>query len=417
LLEGSLYAQALAAAVFIFSGYLRLNMLYQPNSFDVLCWTWIFYLLISYSHTGKHSSLLWLGVALGLGFLNKYNILFLVVGLGPALLLSSLRKIFGNRYLYLGIGIALLLALPNIIWQLRNGMPVLHHMQELTKYQLVHVKRINFIISQFVFFFTGAFLFVTGLLALLWYRAFRPYRFVALTYLFVILLFTYLRAKDYYAVGLYPVLLAFGAVYMEKLFRTGWLKYMRVVWLLLVIVPFLYIFNVVFPVLSPEAIQRKATKFKTAGLLRWEDGEDHALPQDFADMLGWKEMAALSRKAYAQVPDSDKPYTLIMCGNYGQAGALNYYNHGRIPLASSFNADYVYWFPHMDTIRCIILLDDEPDERAHRVAGRIVKVGQVQNPLAREYGTGVYLLQNLTPALPAMFREWRQPELQKFRSY
>lgn len=417
LLQGRWYAQVLAATVFIFSGFLRLNMLYQPNSFDVLCWTWTFYLLVCYVNTEKHSYLLWLGVAVGLGFLNKYNILFLVAGLVPAVLISPQRKIFLNRYLYLGAGIALLLALPNIIWQLRNGMPVLHHMQELTQTQLVYVQRMDFIKAQFIFFFTGGFLFVAGLIGLLCYRPFGPYRFLVLTYLFVILLFTYLRAKDYYALGLYPVLLAFGAVYWETLFRAAWLRHMRVIWLLLVIVPFLYLFNIVFPVLKPAAIQQKAAKFKAAGLLRWEDGKNHALPQDFADMLGWREMAALSRRAYAQVPDSDKPYTLIMCGNYGQAGALNYYNHGRIPLASSFNADYVFWFPRMDTLRYVILLDDEPDERAHRYSGRITEIGRVQNPLAREYGTAVYLLQQLSPELPARLKEWRKERIQAFRRY
>jgi len=417
LLEGGWYAQVLAATVFIFSAFLRLNMLYQPNSFDVLCWTWIFYLLVCYRQTEKHAYLLWLGVAMGIGFLNKYNILFLVVGLVPALLLSPQRKIFWNKYLYISAGIALLIALPNIIWQIRSGMPVLHHMKELSQTQLVNVHRMDFIKTQFIFFFTGAFLFVAGLLGLLFYRAFSPYRFVALTYLFVMLLFTYLRAKDYYALGLYPVLLAFGAVYWELLFRAKWLKYLRAVWVLLVIVPFLYILNIAFPVLKPAAIQQKAAKFQAAGLLRWEDGKNHALPQDFADMLGWQEMAALSRKAYAQVPDSDKPYTLIMCGNYGQAGALNYYNRGRIPLACAFSADYVFWFPHMDTIRCIVLLDDEPDERAHQVSKQIIEVGKVQNPFAREYGTGVFLLKGVSPELSAKFWEWRQAAVKKYRSY
>ncbi|KKX47100.1 hypothetical protein L950_0228290 [Sphingobacterium sp. IITKGP-BTPF85] len=26
-------------------------------------------------------------------------------------------------------------------------------------------------------------------------------------------------------------------------------------------------------------------------MLTWEDGKEHQLPQDFADMLGWKELA------------------------------------------------------------------------------------------------------------------------------
>jgi hypothetical protein len=421
-LQGGWYAQLLAGLVFICSAMLRLNMLYQPNSFDVLSWTWIFYLLIRFIHTDHRRCLLWLGVAIGLGFLNKYNILFLVAGLIPAVLLSPQKKVFFNKYLYAGVVIALLLALPNVIWQIRNGMPVLHHMAELTERQLANVDRADFLKTQFVFFMGGAFLVVSGILALLLYRPFRPYRFLGLTYLFVILLFLYLRAKDYYALGLYPMLLAFGAVYWERLFGEKWLKYMRMAWIALVIVPFLYAFNVIFPVLGPAAIQQRAKKFEKFGVLRWEDGKNHVMPQDFADMLGWREMAALSRKAYAQIPDADKPYTLVICGNYGQAGALNYYNRKQLPAgipgAVSFSADYIFWFPRLDHIRYLILVDDEaPDERAHENSSEIIKIGQVENPLAREYGTGVYLLKGISEALPARLLEWRAQQVASFRRY
>jgi hypothetical protein len=421
-LQGGWYAQLLAGVVFICSAMLRLNMLYQPNSFDVLSWTWVFYLLVRFIHSGRRRCLLWLGVAIGLGFLNKYNMLFLVAGLIPAVLFSPQRRVFFNKYLYLGVLVALLLALPNLIWQIRNGMPVLHHMAELTKYQLVNVDRVGFLKTQLIFFMGGAFLVLSGFLALLLYRPFSLYRFLGLSYLFVILLFLYLRAKDYYALGLYPMLLAFGAVYWERLCSKSWLKCTRVAWILLVVIPFVYAFNVIFPVLGPVAIEQKAKKFEKFGLLRWEDGKNHVLPQDFADMLGWREMAALSRKAFALIPDSEKPYTIVICANYGQAGALNYYNRGqegvRLPPAVSFNADYIFWFPRLEEIRYLILVDDEaPDERAHENATVFIKIGQVENPLAREYGTSVYLLKGISKALPARLLEWRKEEMASFRRY
>ena len=139
-------------------------------------------------------------------------------------------------------------------------------------------------------------------------------------------------------------------------------------------------------------------------------------------MLGWREMAALSRKAFALIPDSEKPYTILICANYGQAGALNYYNRGqegvRLPPAVSFNADYVFWFPRLEEIRYLILVDDEaPDERAHENASVFIKIGQVENPLAREYGTSVYLLKGISKALPARLQEWRKEEIASFRRY
>ncbi len=193
---------------------------------------------------------------------------------------------------------------------------------------------------------------------------------------------------------------------------------MRVAWLLLVIVPFAYLFNVLFPVLSPQVIQQKAKKFRALGLLHWEDGQDHALPQDFADMLGWREMAALALKAYEEVPEPSRAHTLVICGNYGQAGALNYYGDGKLPFALSFNADYIFWFPPLEGLQYIILVDDEePDEHAHRFSTSIEKIGQVSNPLAREYGTGVYLLKGIKPEAPAGLRTLQRQQVQELRAW
>jgi hypothetical protein len=58
-------------------------------------------------------------------------------------------------------------------------------------------------------------------------------------------------------------------------------------------------------------------------------------------MVGWKELAGKVDKAYSGLPD--KEHTLILCDNYGQAGAINYYSKLGIK-AVSFNADYINWF-------------------------------------------------------------------------
>src|SRR5690606_22370001 len=47
-LGGNLFAKILVATILLFSVLLRLNILYQPNSVDVLCWTAIFYFLVVY---------------------------------------------------------------------------------------------------------------------------------------------------------------------------------------------------------------------------------------------------------------------------------------------------------------------------------------------------------------------------------
>ena len=107
----------------------------------------------------KTENVKWLFVlafVFALGFLNKYNIIFLLIGLFPAILLSEQRKVFTKKEFYFAILLGLLLISPNIWWQYDNHFPVVHHMKELADKQLVHVDRLDFLKEQ-LFYFIGAF--------------------------------------------------------------------------------------------------------------------------------------------------------------------------------------------------------------------------------------------------------------------
>jgi hypothetical protein len=56
LLKGNLYALILGATCILLSCLLRINMLYQPNSLDVLCWTAFYYVVIQYITTENRSN-------------------------------------------------------------------------------------------------------------------------------------------------------------------------------------------------------------------------------------------------------------------------------------------------------------------------------------------------------------------------
>ncbi|MBJ6117259.1 glycosyltransferase family 39 protein [Pontibacter sp. BT310] len=400
-LKGGLYAKILGATALLFSVLLRINILFQPNSFDILCWALTFYLFIRFLHTQQAKWLYWLGAVIGFGFLNKYTILFLVAGLATALLLSLYRKLFLQRELYIAGLIALVIASPNIAWQLQHNFPVVAHMQELKATQLNNVNPADFLLDQVLFFIGSIFLVLGALTAFIVYRPFKPYRFIGICFIVVMALFLALKAKSYYTIGLYPVLIAFGSVYWEQLFGRGWLRYTRPLWPLVTIALFVPIINVVFPVLSPAEIQVKAEKFKDLNLLKWEDGKDHLLPQDFADMQSWQELTQIASKAYNLIPASEKQQTLILCDNYGQAGAINYYSRKTLPQAVSYNADYIYWFPDLPTIKQIILVKGQGEaplqESEKQYFGSVQKIGSITNRYAREQGTTVYLLSDIAP--------------------
>lgn len=394
-LKGNLLAKCLVLVACLCSSLLRLNTLYQPNSFDVLAWTAIFYYLLRYFDKHEAKNLYAFAIFVALGFLNKYNIIFLIIGLLPAVVLTSKRKIFADKHLYLSVLLILLLISPNVIWQINHHFPVLTHMRILQATQLVHVNRIDFFIGQILFFISSIFILLAGIGSLIFYKDFRKHSWIILTYLFTLIVFSYFKAKDYYALGLYPVLLAFGAVYLARFLSK---KYVLTGLLFVFTIgSFIYLLPLIMPLYSPEEIVAHHKRFERVGSLRWEDGKNHQLPQDYADMQGWKEMAALTDIAYEKV--KDKSALLIRADNYGQAGAVNYYSKYKNINAVSYNADYLYWFKMDKPIKHLILIrefDDQDPERKREKPyfGRITKIGEVKNKFSREYGASVFLLED-----------------------
>ncbi|UYQ91779.1 glycosyltransferase family 39 protein [Chitinophaga horti] len=388
LLGGNLYAKLLVAVSCLCSAYLRLNTLYQPNSFDVLAWTAVFYYLLVYFQTGKATPLYWLALWAGCGILNKYNILFLFLGLLPALVLTAKRKIFADRHFYFALLLMLVIVSPNLIWQVVHHFPVLIHMKELHDTQLVHVNRADFFIHQLLFFICCMFVIIAAFIRL---SIERQHLWVLITYVATMLLFSFFNAKDYYALGLYPVLLAFGSVYLSQVAKRLWL---RVTLVVLVIGSFSFLLPLIMPVYSPEQIMARQEQFRRVGLLKWNDGKDHALPQDYADMTGWRELATIVDSAYRLVPD--KKHLLILCDNYGEAGAVNYYSAFGNIGAASFSADYANWLNLDVPIKTKIRVREKgSDADAAEDAlsyGSMEKIGSVTNPHSLEYGTTVYLL-------------------------
>ncbi len=394
-LKGNLYALVLGALAILVSVILRINILFQPNSLDILFWTLTYFTLIKYFTTKDSGWIYMCALSVAFGILSKYNIIFLLAGLLPALLLTPQRKIFGNKNLSIGFGIVFIIILPNIIWQVRNHFPTFYQLQELASTQLINVKRMDFVKEQFFFFLSSVFVIFAAFVALLFYRPFKKFRFIVFSFLFTISLFIYFKAKAYYAVGLYSVLIAFGSVYLEKILANGKWRYLRPVLIIIVILLAIPFIRIGFPYRSPAQIALHAQAYKKFGLLRWEDGKDHALPQDFADMIGWSGLAKNVDSVYNKI--DDKGHTLVLCDNYGQAGAINYYSVFKNINAVSLNADYINWIPLDTKIKNVILVQDPDDDDTGRVKERplfdtVYRVGVNENEYSREYGRKVYLL-------------------------
>ncbi|HEX8327496.1 MAG TPA: glycosyltransferase family 39 protein [Hymenobacter sp.] len=409
-LGGGWFAQALAGTCYLGTAFARLNLLFQPNSFEVFGFMLGLYAFVRYVQEPRPRYLYLLGGALGLGLLNKYTTLFFIAALGGALLLTPSRRLLLNRHFWGAAGLALLLWLPNLVWQVRHGIPFLHHMALLKETQLVHVEAADFWKAQLVMCFAAVWVWAPGLGALLLGPAFRPYRVVGWVAVLGVGLLAVLHGKDYYALGYYPVLFAFGAVWWEKLLQPfRWKTALEPVLVALPLFFLAVLVPLIYPVRSPAAMAALRARYAPLGVYRWEDGQEHALPQDYADMLGWREMADKTWAAYQSLPDSVRANTLVQCANYGQASALNYYNrHRPMPLANSLNGSFLFWYPPVQACRAIIIVDDEPDDELAPHFASYRRFGSVLNPYARERGTHITVGLAPDQALRnRVQREWR----------
>lgn len=121
--------------------------------------------LVAHFHRNDHA----------IGFLNKYNILFLLIGLFPSLLLTKQRKLFFNPNLYFAALLGFALIFPNLLWQYNNNFPVFHHLKQLAETQLVNVDRFYFLKNQLLFFIGSLLVIFSSFYALLFNKSLKKY--------------------------------------------------------------------------------------------------------------------------------------------------------------------------------------------------------------------------------------------------
>lgn len=392
-LGGSLFAAILAATGLLCSVLLRINMLYQPNSLDILCWTLVYYTLLRYFQTSNNRYLYLMAVSVAIGFLNKYNIAFCIVGLLPALALSKYRSIFTNRHLYYAIGLTLVLISGNLIWQYQNNFPVLWHMKELAETQLVHVNRADFLKEQIFFFIGSLSILVAAFISFFRYTPFYSYRLYFWAYLFTMGMFIYLKAKAYYAIGLYPIFFAFGSCYLAHLLVGRWLYFLRFVSIAIILFFFYALLEFAMPLYPPEKYAADAAQHLPFSSHTWEDGKKYPISQDFADMLGWKELTHKVDSLYETLSPQDN--ILVLCDNYGQTSAINYYTRHKTLRADAFIPDYVHWVNLDRTIDHVIRVKNKRNTdltRDHSLFNTVSTIDSIVHPYSREHGTRILLL-------------------------
>jgi dolichyl-phosphate-mannose-protein mannosyltransferase len=419
-LGGKGFALLLLFLPFIFGVYLRLFFLFQPNPPEVFFWTMMTYSIIRYVQMGENKWLYMFGMSIGLGMMSKYSVSFFTVSIVLGLLFTTYRVIFFNKHFWYASLAGLIIFLPNLLWQYNHNFPVMHHMQQLQKTQLQYINPVDFLIHQLLMNVPCIFIWMTGL----WYVSFsgssKKYRFVGLSYVILIALLLIGHGKDYYALGAYPALFAFGAYRLEQ-FTAVKRRILRYAFVAVPLIIGTLMIPIALPVFPPQQLATFYEKMntKTTGALKWEDLRNHPLPQDFADMIGWEEMAQKMSKAYETLDSNEKQHTILFCDNYGMAGAVTFYaKKYHLPEAYSDNASFLYWLPENIHIENLLLLTDDKNEMQHDFVkdfSSAVVTDSITAPLAREHGDLIILLKGANDAFNQMFKEKIEKDKAAFR--
>ena len=326
---------------------------FQYTTFDNLWWVLIAYFMIRLLKTENPRWWLAIGATVGIGLLTKYTICFLVAGILAGLLLTSARRFLLSRWFLGGAALALLIFLPNLVWQVRHGFISLHFLQHIHARDVGEGRANGFLRDQFMIC-TNLFaapLWIAGLLSFL---RDRRYRMLAWIYLVPFALFFFGKGRGYYLAAAYPVLMAMGAGAGER-----WLASLSRLWRRTVESVFftglaacgLYICALVLPIAS-------------SGKLR-----DFALANngDLREEIGWNELV----KAVAGIRDSLPPEQRgsigVLVGNYGEQGAVeilgqNY--HLPVPISMT-NSAWLRGYPVPPPSTLIVLgFSGEDAERA-----------------------------------------------------
>ena len=422
-LGGRAFALVLGFLPFVFGYYVHVHYMFQPNFLEVFFWTLMAYGLIRFVQERKPGWLSISGSAFGLGMLSKYSVAFFAISLLLGLLLTRPGKVLMNRHFYFAMLTGLGIFLPNLLWQYTHGFPVIYHMKELQHQQLEKVSQSGFLIDQVLFNLPGIFIWVSGLVWVSFTQAGKPYRFIGWATAIVIGILVAGHGKSYYGMGAYPVLFGFGAVYLER--RTaGRLHFIRYIMIAFTLVVGCFIDTIALPFLPPRQLAAwyaGNSIVRRMGFLRWEDQKDHLLPQDFADMLSWREMTAKMAKAYDGLDSAEKSQAILDCDNYGEAGAVDYYGPAyHLPSPMGHSANYLLWMPRDFYKSNIVILATDNRKEIHedfiREFHSAAVVDSITDPYAREFGSYIIVLKDPSEKFRKDWRAYYESLLQKTSS-
>jgi len=376
--------------------------LLQYETFDYLCWVLLAFTVIRLLKTENPRWWLGIGAAIGLGMMTKYTIAFSVAGVVVGMLVTRNRRYLKSRWLWGGAVLALVIWLPNLLWEAQNQWISLYFLASIHTRDMQAGLTSGFLTDQILFNINPVMLFLvgTGLYYFFFTPAGKRYRMIGWMYIVPFILLILTQGKGYYVGATYPMLAAGGAVWWEgriaRITSQRWVNAWR--W-------------ITWSVLSAFAALLIATELPVAplGSAWWEvvSKSNNELKSE----VGWPELVQQVAKAYNTIPVSEKTHAAILAASSGEIGSIDLYGpaYGLPRVISGFDSYWQYGYGNPAPTTLLVIGFDGSFLANFQDCKLIAPIStpfNIQNEEATSHSS-IYLCHNLRQPWPQFWKTFQ----------
>jgi hypothetical protein len=347
---------------------LAMNNFYSMNCFDIFLWTLAAFILIFIVTGNKPKHWIGLGLVIGLGLLNKIDMSWFAIGLFLGVVLTRQRKYLLTVWPYVTAVIAFIFFLPFIIWNITHDFAHLEFMRTASQLKYSSLTPLDFILGQLLI--SNPVTIPIWLAGIVYFfskegKSFRIPGIIFLTTFLILVINGH--SKPEYLSPAYPILFAAGALQFEKISQSKYLQWLKYALPIVLVSGGIITAPLVLPFLPVETYIRYT---RAIGMTPEspEAKELAELPQHYADMFGWENMAKTVSEVYSSLSQEEKSKTVIYARNYGQAGAIEYYSrkYELPPVVSPHNNYWIWGWDHVDkNYQTIIVIGGDMDDHLY----------------------------------------------------
>lgn len=352
---------------------------FSTSTLEPLTFTAVAYYVTRAVVRGEPRAYWWAGIIGGLSFEARYGILLWAAALVVGLALAGPRSAFRSRDAWIGLALAVLVSLPNVAWQVSHGLPFLELVRNDSAGNLIGTPPTYLMIQIFSVNFLLAPLWIAGIIVPFVAARVKPYRFLAVMFVGMLVLVFVTHGKMYYTAGAYPTIFALGAAAC-----TGLPRILVGIWAVLAAANGLLAMPFVLPIDQPPYLLRlvnhsnfRPPPVEVAAL-------NAPLMEPFSDEFGWRDLARIVEGVYASLPPAQRASAAIFTQNYGEAGAIDFFGRG-LPPALSGNNQYYLWGPRGYDGSAIIAVNVDPARWAAMCDSARVVARTGDSPYAMPY--------------------------------